>query len=426
MSGGSLLRRPSAAIELLRRIHSLDLALRFLRGGRGSVFGSSTGVALGGLALGVASLVVAMGLMSGYRRDLADSLVAVNAEILLVGREPGQMRTANESREAALRIAGVEGVASVVLQPCFARAAESIEGAAVTLKGIDPAEGLPRALAERVPALRDLADPPPGELPPAVVGEELARKLGVSPGHPFRLLLPDFSAGGERPRTATFRLRSTFRTGFAQYDSEWIFVPLGSALRALRLGGPTAVEVRLVRGAPLEPVRAELARTLPSGVRAIDWRSINRQLFAALSLQQRALFFALALIVGVAAFNLAASLRTLAASRSRDVGLLVAVGARSGFVTRVFLWCGLLLGTAGTAAGLVGGVLLCLLLTATRAIRFGPEISEIYFVSWIPFRPEAGDLLLTGLVSIILSLGASIGPARRAARTTPAEALRQE
>ena len=407
--------------------YSLELALRFLRGGKGSILRTSSAVAFWGLAVGVAALVVAMGLMTGYREDLSDALVAVNAEILLYGSHAGSFAESGEALRIAKNTPGVASAAAVVLEPGFAFSPASPLGCAAILKGIDPADGLPEALVRRAPVIATLGRPVAGELPPAILGDELARRLKIRDGDPFRLLVPDFSGDRLRPRSVSFRAQATFTTGFAQYDGEWVFVPRESARRALHLAGDaTGVEIRLAKGANLDAVLGRLGSTLPPRVRIVDWRSINRPLFSALTLQQYALFVALALIVGVAAFNLASSLQTLATGRTRDIGLLVANGARRRFVFRLFFWCGSILGTAGTAAGLVGGTLICWILTATRAIRFPPDIAEIYFVSWIPFRPSLGNLAVTGATAIALAILASIAPGRKAAKTDPAVALRYE
>ncbi len=406
--------------------YSFEIASRFLRGGRGSILRTSSAVAFGGLALGVAALVVAMGLMTGYRADLADALVAVNAEILVFGDDNGTFRDADESLRMARATPGVAAAAPVVFQQGFAFSGASPRGSAAILKGIDPADGLPASLARRAPVIASLAAPVAGQLPPAIIGSVLAQRLRIRPGDPFRVLLPDFSGDTLRPRSNSFRLQATFTTGFAQYDSEWIFVPRDSARRALRLAGPTGIEVRLEPGANLDRILRHLSQSLPPRARVVDWRSINRPLFAALALQQRALFVALALIVGVAAFNLASSLRTLATGRTRDVGLLVATGARRAFVSRVFLWCGAAIGAAGTIAGLTAGVTICWILTATHAIRFPPDIAEIYFISWVPFRPDVADIASVGVTAVILAVLASVAPARRAASIDPAQALRYE
>lgn len=406
--------------------YSAELAIRLLRGGRGTILGTSATVAAGGMALGVAALVVAMGLMSGYRRDLADALVAVNAEILVHDARGLPLEEADAALASVRAVAGVGGAAAVALAPAFAVSPTEELGSAVLLKGIEPSEGIPASLARRAPQLLAALGAASADLPPAALGDELARRLSLSVGDPFRVVVPDHRSDPPRPRSASFRVAGIFTTGFAQYDRGWVFVPRAAALRALRIASPTALEVRLAPGADVGAVRERLEAILPASLRVVDWRSLNRPLFAALALQQRALFVALALIVGVAAWNLASSLSALAAARTRDVGLLTALGATRGFVLRVFLASGALLGLAGTAAGLLLGVGLCALATATRVIRFPPAIAEIYFVRWIPFRPEADDLAAVAATALLLALVASVGPARRAARAEPAASLRYE
>jgi len=185
-------------------------------------------------------------------------------------------------------------------------------------------------------------------------------------------------------------------------------------------------ELKLTR-ASLSGETVDAARKLlgPSAT-ILDWKTLNRELFDALAIQQTLLFVVLALIVAVAAGTVVSSLVVLLAEKTREVGVLSALGAPPRVVLRTFRLSVLLLGGAGLVLGVAFGLVVCAVLTATHAVRFPPEIAKIYYLSWMPFRPEPLHVLAILGVGLVLVLLASVLPARRAARLEPADALRYE
>jgi lipoprotein-releasing system permease protein len=385
-----------------------------LLAGRGSRLLSSTArAALAATALGVAALGVAMALLTGYREDLVRKLVGGSAAILVYATgdaPPG------EAERAIGETAGVTGVDRVAFLTGVVAAGE--REAEVTVRGAAGGGGPFAAPAARLARGEDGAWG-------ALVGAELGERLGVAPGDPLRLTLLSFGEGGPRFAFRTLRVAGTFQSGFSEFDRAWVVVAREALAGAP--GGASAIwEVRVDDPARAERVAEAIRARLGPGFLALDWRELNRELFAALELQQRALFLLLGLIVLVATFNVASTLVVLVRERRRDFGVLAALGLAPGRLRRVFLLVGLGLGAAGTAAGLGLAYAIAEIVTRFELLRFDPAMAEIYFLRSVPLRLAARDALaITGL-SLAVTLVSSWLPARRAARIDPAAALRFE
>ena len=409
----------------------LEVALAYLRSRPSRLVSAVSLLAIGGIGLGVAALVVAMGLLTGYRTEIRDRLVAANAEVVVYPLAPAGPEEIDALRRRLAGVGGVRATAPVVYQSGLAASAATPDGVDAVIKGIDAtaearvSPSMAGSLSGAGPGFRAVAGEPPG----AAVGTELARRLDVREGDPIMLSVPDATPGEPHfvPRTGRFRVARIFRTNFAEYDAGWVFCDR-ETLRALSrmAGGANVVEVRLdassARDAILRAIRAAAGEKFS----VADTLSMNSGLFAALRVQQTTLFLVIGLIVAVSTFNVVATLVMTVQEKKRDIGVLSSLGAEPRFFSRVFLWFGAALGGAGVLAGVAFGSLLCWAATAFRLLRFPPGVAEIYFVSYIPFLVVPLDLAVIVIFSAITIFLASWVPARRAARVDIAEALRYE
>jgi lipoprotein-releasing system permease protein len=289
----------------------------------------------------------------------------------------------------------------------------------VTLRGVDPGGGQLTAGAEEL-------GPTEGGVPGAVVGSELARKLGVGEGGLVRLVALGFADGRPRFHYQSLRVTGTFTSGYAEFDAAWVLV---SRDLVRRLGGGEGVELlefTLDDAGEAGRVSERAGEILGSDWLVTDWRLLNQGLFTALQVQQFVLFLMLGLIVVVSTFNVGSTLVVLVRDRMRDIGVLGALGLSPGALRRVFVTYGAVLGAAGIALGVVVGTGAAWVLTTFDLIRFDAEVAAIYFISSVPFRVEAADLAAVVGFAFAVNLLACLLPARRAARLDPSTALRYE
>ena len=373
-------------------------------------------------------MVIAMALMTGYRKDLRRKLVRGNAAIIAYPMMGSDATLEAGPRSAIASLPGVTDVRTVVYGQGALVGGGALDGLEVTLRGVDESTKLEDlGSVEFVAGYSDgeslLLD---GKLG-IVLGSELARRLAAEPGETLRLMVLGLHQGRPRFRYRSVEVAGTFTTGFSEFDEAWVVTDRDELIRLS--GGEAAsslVEIALEDPDRADEVATEIRSLLEPEFLVTHWRDLNRELFTALRVQQIALFFVLGLIVLVSTFNVASSLVVLVREKMRDIGSLAAIGLSPGDLRWVFLLYGLGLGAVGTLAGIGVGALASWVLTHFELIRFEPELAAIYFISSVPFRIELQDVLAVALFSLTVTAIACWIPARRAASILPANALRYE
>lgn len=383
-----------------------DLAGRFLRGGRSELLRSTARAALASVAIGVAALVIAMALVSGYRGAIEDKLVEGNAAVMVYALDPA--RAPLDSVTAA--VAAIDGVARV-------RRVVYGQGTVTTTAGVSQSV-----------TLRGLEDLPASPDGPAVarLGSELAKRLGVEDDAVLRLAALGFERGRPRFAYRSLTVGGTFHYGFAEFDQGWVELDLATVASLVGDGAGQLIEVGVDDASQASTLAVAIREAVGQEYLVTDWRELNAPLFAALDLQKLALFFLLGLIVLVSTFNVAATLVVLVRERRREIGVLAALGLEGRQIALAFTLVGLAIGGAGALLGAAIGASASWLLTTFELVRFGPEIAAIYFVDAVVFDVRAGEVAAVLGLAVVTSVLSSLVPALRATKIEPSEALRAE
>jgi lipoprotein-releasing system permease protein len=411
----------------------LFIAARYLRARRRqAVVGFITVISIIGVAAGVASLIVALAITNGMRRDLQERLVGSTAHVMLMRAAGDGIHNWRPLMDELAQTPHVQAVAPGLFgQVLISRGSHS--GGAL-IKGIVPADELKvgdllqsitqGSAAELTPTQE--SNQAGNEAPPIVIGNELALTLGATVGDTLLVTSPqgELTPLGLLPRYQRFRVVGIFASGFYQYDSSYAFMRLADSQRLF--SEPDLISVMSFRIDDLyraQQVGHALEQAAGPGFQATNWMEQNRELFRALKLEQVVTFIVLALIVVVAALNILIALTMMVMEKTRDIAVMMSFGVSADQVRRIFLFQGLLISSLGTVLGLVLGFAASL---AGSHYRFIQLDASVYSIDHLPFAPRLIDALIVAAVSLSMSLMATLYPSSSAARILPAEALRYE
>ncbi len=409
----------------------LYVAARYLRAKRRqAVVGVVTAISVAGVTAGVAALIIALAITNGMRRDLQDKLVDSSAHIQLMATEGEGIRNWQPLMEQVRRVPHVVAVSPGLWeQVLVAHGGARAQGALI--EGILPDEEmrvshlLDKATPGAVQSLEPASADEHGALPPIVLGSDLAETIGASVGDAVMLVSPqgELTPMGIVPKYVQFRLAGTYHTGFYQYDSGMGFLRLADAQRLFAEPDLLSVIGFRVDDPNRAPqIAKEIEQVAGKGYMTTNWTDTNRELFQALRLEQIVTFIVIALIVVVAALNILIALTMMVMEKTRDIAVMMSFGVEPGQVRRIFMLQGLLIGAIGTALGLVLGYLA----SWAGSYYHIPLSPDVYSIDTLPFAPRLMDGVVVSVVSIGISLLATIYPSSSAASVLPAEALRYE
>lgn len=362
--------------------------------------------------MGVAALIVAFALSNGFRDEMKEKILQGTAHLSVLRADGRPIENHEELASRLQKVDGVVSASATTYDGVLARGRKD-SGYAV-IRGIEN-EGGQFAQASRW--LSEGSFGPlfqSGELPSAVVGAELATRLGVAVGDVLQV-----SADGSTRRLG---VAGIFRSGLFEYDSTWIYVALQTASAFAGNSHAASVMSLQVRDADnVKQVSADVSKVLGSGYTIVDWQQANQPLFSALALERRMGLFIIGLIIAIATLNITTMLVLVVVERRRDIAILNALGATRAGVMLVFVIEGAVVGAIGAITGVVLGFIVCMIGNHYKLVSLP---ADVYSISNIPLTPRASEMFVAALVAFVLSVLATIYPARAASRLRPVEALR--
>jgi lipoprotein-releasing system permease protein len=406
------------------------LSLRYLRARRKEGFISViAGFSFLGIMLGVATLIIVMAVMNGFRKELLNKILGLNGHLLVQPLEA----PLTDWETVAERISNVPGVRlAVPIVEGQALASSPFNSAGVLVRGMRGADvaALPSIGNNIKQGTLEGFD----EVQGVAIGRRLADQLSLRSGDNVTLVAPKGAVTpmGTTPRIKAYRIVAVFEIGMSEYDASFVFLPLPEAQAYFnRAGDVSAIEVYTDNPDRIDRYRALAAEAAGRPIFMIDWRQRNATFFNALQVERNVMFLILTLIVLVAALNIVSGLIMLVKDKGSDIAILRTMGASQGSILRIFLITGASIGVVGTVVGLLLGTLICLNIESIRQFLswltstelFSPEL---YFLSRLPADMDLKETTAVVVMALALSLLATLYPSWRAARLDPVEALRYE
>jgi lipoprotein-releasing system permease protein len=415
----------------------LFIAARYLRAKRRqAVISVITAISIAGVAVGVASLIIALAITNGMRRDLQERLLSSTAHVSLMRIQDDGIRNWRELTARLAHLPHVTAASPGLYEPVLISRGARSGGAMI--KGIIPSHE--QTVSDLIkPSLGSAAplDPDPNvqgqtapavnsAIPPIMIGYDLAETLDAKVGSPVMVISPqgELTPYGLEPKYQRFQVVGIFHSGFYQYDNGMAFIRLADAQRLF--GEPDIISIISFKVDDLyhaDRIGREIEQAAGPGFLTTNWMEQNREIFRALALEQYVTFIVIGLIVCVAALNILIALTMMVMEKTRDIAVLMSFGVRPDQIRRIFLYQGLLISVLGTILGLIVGYTAAWAGHHYRFIQLDPQI---YSLDYLPFAPRSLDGVIVALVSLGVSLLATLYPSSSAARVLPAEALRYE
>lgn len=406
------------------------VAKRYLRAKRKEGFISViTGFAFTGIALGVATLIIVMSVMNGFRQELLSRILGLNGHIGIMSPIGYPFNNYKTAVKEIGEFEHVKFVIPMIENQLLVSAGKAAEGAMV--RGIERQDLLRRPVLKTALSLVNMEE---FEGNSVVVGSRLANKMGIVPGDEITLISPNgkVTAFGTVPRMKSYKVIGTFEVGMFEYDANYIFMPLETAQTYFGMKGAVShIDVTLDDESTLRPVRRAIEESIGGGAYVFDWKQTNAAFFNAIDVERNVMFLILTMIILVAAFNIITGLIMLVKDKGRDIAVLRTMGAGKGSIMRIFFLDGAFIGVVGTILGVILGLLVCYNIETIRQFLeglSGRELfsAEIYFLSKLPAKVDVTEVTVVASISLLLSFLATLYPAYRAAKFDPVEALRYE
>ncbi len=426
-SAGPDLSRAAKPFSAFERM----VAWRYLRARRREAFISViAGFSFAGIALGVATLIIVMAVMNGFRTELINRILGINGHMIVQPID----RPLDDYAALADRLKAVPGVRLAIPLVEGQTLASGVGGAGTgaLVRGVRTEDFSALTMVSSNIKSGDLVAFAAEE--GVMIGSRMAEALGLAAGDRITLVAPegDVTPLGMTPRVKSYLVSGTFEIGMSEYDASIIYMPLTEAQLYFNAEGLVqSIELFLDDPDQINQLRAPIEAAAGRQIFITDWQQRNQTFFSALQVERNVMFMILTLIILVAALNIVSGLIMLVKDKGRDIAILRTMGATSGSVMRIFFMTGAAIGVSGTIAGFLLGIVVCLNIESIRqffswmsgTVLFNPEL---YFLSQLPADMESGETILVLVVALALSFIATLIPSWRASRLDPVQALRYE
>jgi lipoprotein-releasing system permease protein len=399
----------------------LFIARRYLKTKREGFLSLISIIAIGGVFVGVAAILIVLSVMNGFHNELRVRILGVTPHITVTRYFNESIDNYQELIVRLKQIRGVTNVAPFTVTKSLIQSERASSGIVVT--GIEPSlEKNIREIAKTI--IQGSFDISDNEI---LIGLELSKILGVNVGD--RVFISATAQMAQTPLgpvagAKAYTVKGIFDTGVYDFNSMAVFLTLGEAQRIFGLANTvTGIELSVRDIYKAQHLAKEITKTIGYPYRALDWITQNRNLFAALKMEKMLTSIVLTLIVIVAAFNIVGTLIMMVIRKTREIGILKAMGVKPGAIMRIFMNVGLLIGGIGTGAGVIVGLVVSWLLNKFHFINLP---GEVFIIKTVPVRPELSDFILVTVAALLISLIATIYPSLKASRFTPVDAIRYE
>jgi len=400
---------------------------RYLRAKHKETFISLiTILSVAGVTVGVMALIVVIAVMAGFESDLKQRILGVESHIVLM-RHDGSFSGYKKISKQINELQGVEAATPFIYSQIMLRSSTGVSGA--VLRGIDPESAgsvikiLKNSVLQNLKQIQRQGSSKTF-VPGIILGKELARNLGVLKGDAVFLISSRgmISPIGYLPAMKRFEVVGLFESGMYEYDGSLAYIDLEDAQKILNMkGSVTGIEVRVDDIYNARNIAKKIVSELGFPYWARDWMQMNHNLFSALKLEKTVMFIILALIVLVAAFNIASTLIMMVMGKTKDIAILKAMGAMDSSIRKIFIYKGMIIGAVGTLLGVCLGFIICKLLEKYKFIQLP---GDVYYISTLPVRLEALDVFMIASAAMVICFLATLYPASQASKLNPIEAIR--
>jgi lipoprotein-releasing system permease protein len=400
---------------------------RYLRAKQKETFISLiTMLSIAGVTVGVMALIVVIAVMAGFESDLKNRILGIESHVVIM-RHGNSFSDYHRILGQVVNTNGVEAATPFIYTQIMLRSSSGVSGA--VLRGIDPETAgrvikvIDRSALLNLEKMHQGKDTT-GSVPGVILGKELAKNLGLGMGDAVYLISSRgmISPMGYLPAMKRFQVAGLFESGMYEYDGSLAYIHLSDAQKILHMkDSVTGIEVRVNDIYNARHIADKIVADVGFPYWARDWMQMNQNLFSALKLEKTVMFIILALIVLVAAFNIASTLIMMVMGKTRDIAILKAMGAMDSSIRKIFIFKGMIIGFMGTSLGVCFGFIMCKLLEKYKFIELP---GDVYYISTLPVRLEALDVFIIAAAAMAICFVATLYPARQASKLNPVEAIR--